>query len=134
MSRILALIAALSVTSPVLAADQFDLQCEGTIKLSPIGRAEPYKKRYTVDLAQNLWCASEHIYGRDFNCPNVLKIADVTPDQITFQDSTDRMGRHIEWVSRRDGTYEKFSTVSGFWSEKGQCEVTEFSGFPATRF
>jgi hypothetical protein len=74
----LLLLLALCASTPALAADQFDLACQGT-KISQRGGApEPNSFRLRVDLAAKKWCADA--------CAKVLDVSAVKPDRIVLAD------------------------------------------------
>ena len=65
-------------SAPALAAEQFDLACQGTRVSRRDGPPEPYAFRLRVDLAGKRWCTDA--------CERPADISEVKPDQIVLAD------------------------------------------------
>lgn len=127
------IIAAAIVATPVSAADQFDLVCNGGVKWKPSARAEPISAHYRVDLAAGVWC-------RDI-CKTAQKIAAVEPSRIIFHmhdRQFERDERSYETVDRNSGDWKDYSSGTDalglFMEVTGKCETAPFTGLPSTKF
>jgi hypothetical protein len=109
------------VSTPTLAAEQFDLVC--TSKKDTV--------RYRVDLAKGEWCVGP--------CETVLKIASVTSGTITLVDREPQFAsddRDLNQIDRATGAWTDISYGgrTSPWERKGACKVAEYSGMPAPKF
>lgn len=114
---------AVGITSPAVAADQFDLVCS----------APKASARYRIDLARGEYCADE--------CGAVLKIASVTAGDLTLADDKPAIRNGIE-------RFERISRSTGKWYSysfspqldrtpsvrRGECTLATFTGFPTAKF
>lgn len=70
----------LLASSPAVAADQFDLACQGQRWTQRGGTASPYSFRLRVDLAAKKWCEGE--------CKAVQTIVSADDDKLVFTDDS----------------------------------------------
>lgn len=108
------------ISTPAIAADQFDLVCKGGGK--PV--------RYRIDLAKGEACSD--------SCDRVWKIGRVTSGEISVIDRAPNYANDLEErmvVNRQSGEWRYFMSLSGkSATDQGTCEVATFSGFPAAKF
>ncbi|MBO9377917.1 hypothetical protein GG804_14175 [Sphingomonas histidinilytica] len=121
--KVIILAAIVAITSPAVAADQFDLVCT----------SKKTSERYRVDLARNEFCFGE--------CEQVMPIAEVTsgmivlrktdpspPENSTIYNQINRITGEWEWYN-----YSPRLSITA-QDIRGHCEPAEFSGFPAAKF
>lgn len=120
MRLILLAACTLLLSTPAIAADQFDLVC----------RAKDKTERYRVNLATGEFCTDE--------CEVMGRLHESSETVIVFQH--DRPGRFARQevyigVDRRTGVW-RWSFKAGFFTEEhtGTCEAAPFSGFGPTKF
>ncbi|HEX2813626.1 MAG TPA: hypothetical protein VHO04_13185 [Sphingopyxis sp.] len=131
-------IAAISAAQNASAAqaDRFDLRCEGTLNTESYGskQEEPYQTVYRIDLEQKKWCESECKALKDFNRIDATQLlfeyedVDTSTVKSFLLNRVDReTGAHmITATSKRNNRADSILLLK--WV--GQCERTEFSGFP----
>lgn len=68
----------LLLASPAVAADQFDLACQGTKWTKRGAAGEAYSFRARVDVAAKKWCEGD--------CKTVQNLVSATDDKIVFTD------------------------------------------------
>jgi hypothetical protein len=110
----------LAVATPSFAAEQFDLQCSGSVY-----DGGPISRHYRVDLTANKWCAN----GDNGVCAT-RPIAETDPDLIWFEKEPRKFPSDvgiIHYVSRLNG---KWYWHLGPMEVEGTCEKAPFSGFP----
>jgi len=104
------------VSTPAIAADQFDLICT----------AKKESVRYRIDLAAGEYCAG--------NCEIVQKIAGVTSGTLTLQDKQRQFpddDRIWNTINRATGEWyrsESIPSISLYETTEGRCEPATFSG------
>ncbi len=116
-----------TISTPAIAADQFDLVCDGTVSAGS-GRV-PWSERYSVDLARGVYC--------DGGCSMLHLIARVEPGIIWFATKSP-LGNAIVvgspfdlFVNRMD---EKiFGNVVGGLAD-GKCTSAPFRPLPKPLF
>jgi hypothetical protein len=116
-------------SSPVLAANQFNLVCDG-IDIKAHNR--PRHIVYTIDLNGKRFCVLDS-ERPDKTC-KVRDIANVSEAFISFYDNSvnkDGTPYYIERVSRTDGKATIFGDSSNY---DGTCEVAPFTGLPEKKF
>ena len=126
-------------TSPVWAAEQFDLVCSGTLEtvtdvvsglnVKNIKNQQPWSGRIQVDLDAKQYCFSAE-------CPAASVIFDVAPDKIVFSpiNALSGGGEYAE-VSRVDGHFRRSFVRNMVTSTyRATCEKAPFTPFPKTRF
>lgn len=131
MRRQFFLAVVLTVGSPALAAEQFDLGCEGVAASAVSDKYRPaISARYRVDLTANEWCVGD--------CSSVLKIASVTSGTLTLsanEPTFARGGGNSTEINRMTGEwrqtiYRLRRSGGGFTiNVTGKCELLPFSGF-----
>lgn len=117
------------VSTPAMAADQFDLICQGRAKYGASASWQKFENRYRVDLAAKRWC-------RD-NCERVMPLADVNEARITFTSIHDdaTIGDVDHFVERASGhLVEIHSSRFSPQTVAAQCEAAPFSGMPEKKF
>lgn len=122
--------ALVAISTPAMAADQFDLICLGKIthdKDAP----KDWANRYSIDLTAKRWCRTDM-------CPNTLDdIYNITTDQIVLNNLTlsDESSTYQE-VNRNTGMFMSRVRVKNLISATVQaaCERAEFTPFPARKF
>lgn len=110
------------VSTPVAAAEQFDLLC----------KAPGVTEHYRIDLARGEWCFEK--------CELVQKIAQATSGEIILAEHKpeyrdDRTSHNR--INRISGEWEWFNSdprYTAIQDVKGTCERKEFSGMPAAKF
>lgn len=128
-----AAVAIVCCSSPVLAADQFNLDCSGTeetfnaLEIPPL-TTKPYREVFRVDLAKGRYCADD--------CQGTGEIFEITETRIEFSEPADSdrvRGTHFFYVSRVTGELTNYSRPARSpiaFTVKAECKVTPFSGFP----
>lgn len=125
---------AMLIATPATAADQFDLECNGTIQEEINGPVKPHKFGFRINLVTRTWCWD--------HCERTFPIQEVMPERIVLRDERKNSAREellaIVEIDRRTGKF------SGQWIEirpfplyrktLGDCVVKPFSGFPQTKF
>lgn len=110
------------VTTPAMAADQFDLVC--TAKKTTV--------RYRIDLAKAEWCSE--------GCVKTYKMASITTGELVLEDEQPQYpGGNLASVrvSRTSGSWSEIHAFAGAGapiSREGHCEPAPFSGFPTAKF
>lgn len=111
----------LLISTPAMAADQFDLVCT----------TKEGQTRYRVDLARNEACEGlcDRVWTMGPPSSGELKLIYKTPKSLRDLDER-------ATVNRVTGDYQYSNTIPGLGtqSESGHCEAAPFSGFPATKF
>lgn len=123
---------------PALAFAQttkFNLTCSGSLQtLAPaalIDKTETYSATYRIDLDAMKWCEAD--------CGTTHPIVEATPTALTLQSKSVDTPRELDklrnYISRETGRHSIAaeagtgpSRMAMFW--KGQCEPSEFTGFP----
>lgn len=119
------LIIFLAGASAPLMPTQFDLACEGQLKIG-LKRPEPYKFRYVVDVEQMKWC--KNAVGM-VKCPKVNPLVRVDETRYTFRESVQGESTNFDYVDRQTGNSFAYDSRMA-WNETGECKVEPFSGFP----
>lgn len=125
------------ISMPAAAADQFDLECEGSTTQTEDGAQKsqvPENVGIIVDLRSLQYCYKP--------CKKVLPIKDVYADRIVFRSySAIEPGVHVDFlaqVDRKSGVYTYVADTKRPRFRKtataANCEVAAFTGFPATKF
>jgi hypothetical protein len=116
------LMAAALLSTPALAADQFDLICTGQAKDTMTSRETPIARHYHLDLTTGQYCYNE--------C-TVRQLNEVNSSQIVFEETQAQFPRDhnasLDYVSRTTGRWEFFTS---YWNGSGRCEVAPFTSFP----
>lgn len=130
---VLAAAIGLTVATPAVAANQFDLKCKGTQEKKTGAPATAWNETFRMDLDAKRWCRGA--------CRTAAPIASVTADEITIIDSRATTGGPADtvlWVSRTTGQVREY--VEAGWSgatfdlAKGSCTRDLYSGLPGTKF
>lgn len=120
----------LAVPASAVAQDQFDLVCEGQYRERVNARLKPSNAHYRIDLAAGAWCIEK--------CAMVQQIQTVEPGKIVFSQGEEQAPRWGSWaheIDRTTGKYRSYrNSAAGFWEEEGDCQLTQFSGFPDRKF
>ncbi|WP_278983275.1 hypothetical protein [Sphingobium yanoikuyae] len=117
------------VSTPAMAADQFDLICQGRARYGAPASWQKFENRYRVDLAAKRWC-------RD-NCERVMPLADVSEARITFTSihNNASIGDVDHFVERSSGRLvEIMASRYSPTTVEAQCEAAPFSGLPDKKF
>lgn len=118
------------MSSPALAADQFDLACHGQYRERINAKPKPTDGSLRIDLKAGSWCAAD--------CKTVFAIAAVEPGRIVLSqsDPADTVAAYNYYtIDRVSGEYHHHMSGSlSYWDDRGVCEVRPFSGFPAAKF
>ncbi len=72
------LILMLFASTPALAAEQYDLACQGTKVSKEGGASEPYAFRVRIDQTSKKWCQD--------SCERVTDIYELTADKVVLAD------------------------------------------------
>lgn len=117
------------LSAPAVAADQFDLVCEGKLTYSP-DKPVKFRTRYRVDLSAMAWCTDD--------CQEIHKIVEVQPGKIVLkrEEATLRSSyRGERVVDRLSGKLSAdFSTSTSSLREEAMCTTDGFSGMPSKIF
>jgi hypothetical protein len=128
----LAALLLLFATQPALAADQFDLTCQGTRMTKADGPATRYSFRVRIDLGAKQWCMDA--------CEHALPIANVTPAQITLTDEG-QLNTRIEinnevTLDRKTNAFHQLllqvRPEENYLKINAACTVAPFTALPAT--
>lgn len=109
-------IALLGLATPAMAADQFDLVCNGG----------DVSFHYRVDLAKGEWC-----FG---SCETVFKIPEVTSGTLTLMDKEpsgprgDTIKNRINRATGEWYFYRSQPSIGFYKTVEGKCELAPFSG------
>ncbi|HWJ68443.1 MAG TPA: hypothetical protein VNS79_00100 [Sphingobium sp.] len=117
-------------SAPAMAADQYDLACQGT-RISPRdAAAEAYSTRLRIDLAAQKWCQDD--------CKRVVAINDISADtlvladDITYNSRTDLSNKMT--VDRKSGAFEQLSSQDRpspmYLKVEATCTEQPFTPFP----
>lgn len=120
--------------TPAVAADQFDLVCEGTRQLGVNEPVKPLKYGLRIDLSKRQWCWD--------HCEEVYPIQEVREDRIILRDVVqDTLRKRItdrNIINRQTGDHNviliETRPYQSFLETIGSCEPVAFTGFPKTKF
>lgn len=123
--------ATLCAAAPALAADQFNLACQGLRTTVSGGAAEAYGFTARVDLAAKKWCMDQ--------CQSAQPIMDVTPEKIVFTDDgtlNTRLEVSTETVlDRKSGAFRHFMMqvrpTEAYLKIEANCTEAPFTSLPA---
>ena len=129
----------MTVAPTILALSAFNLVCVGSVStIPPIPNqpAKTYEVTFRIDLEKQRWCSA--------SCLETQAIFSVTENEIVFYRSAESItgGGFEAKVNRVSGRHEKFVSIKNFansgsaviFKEDGRCTVSEFSGFPSSKF
>lgn len=121
---------ALCASTPAMAADQFDLACQGTRLARRDAPSEPYAFHVRVDLTANKWCMD--------TCERALEISEVNADKIVLTDdliyNTRSDFSNNVYVDRKTNAFHQISsqdrpTVT-YLKVDAACTVQPFTPLP----
>lgn len=123
----------LCVSAPAMAADQFDLACQGTKITKHDGPAAPYSFHVRVDLAAKKWCADA--------CERVAAISDIKPDRVVLADdliyNTSSDFSNSVYFDSRTFDYHQLSSqdrpTSSYLKVAATCTQQPFTPLPAPK-
>jgi hypothetical protein len=128
MRFILLLIAATS--TPALAAEQYDLACQGTKISKQGGPSEAYAFRVRIDLTGKKWCQD--------SCERVLDIYEIGADQVvladdvTYNSRTDLQNKVT--VDRKSNAFHQLAGQDrpspSYLKVEAACTEQPFTPFP----
>lgn len=110
------------VSTPALAAEQFDLLCKG----------DRETRQYRIDLTSGEYCFDK--------CVRIMKIAEVTAGMITLYNDKPTVrepATSYNTINRLTGEWRwynydpRYSTIQDV---QGTCERKPFSGMPTAKF
>jgi hypothetical protein len=116
---------------PALAADQFDLACQGTRIVQSGGPAAAYSFRVRVDTAAKQWCME--------TCERTLPIFGVAPDRLVLTDEG-QLNTRIEInnevaYDRKSGSFTQLllqvRPEENYLKIAAKCTEAPFTPFPA---
>jgi len=124
-------IALLFASTPALAAEQFDLDCQGTKVTKSGGAAEPYSFRVQVDLTAQKWCMDK--------CQRVASINAVQPDRIVLADDSTYNSRmdvtDSVTVDPKTFAFKRLMVQerpeAAYLKVEAACKQAPFTAFPA---
>ena len=120
----------LLLATPAVAADQFDLACQGT-KWTQRGTAgEAHKFRLRVDLAANKWCEDD--------CKTVQALSSSSADKLTLTDegtlNTRMEMSRVITLDRKTGAFvHNFTQIrpdESLFYVQATCKTEAFTPFP----
>lgn len=116
--------------APAMAAEQYDLVCQGGRITQRDGAAEAYTTRVRIDLATNKWCQDA--------CKQVSDITEVSADKIvlvddlTYNTRTD-FSNNIA-IDRKTGALRQLSSqdrpTTLYLKVEASCTEQPFTPFP----
>ena len=117
-------------SAPVMAAEQYDLACEGSRISQRGGAAEAYSTRVRIDLTAKKWCQDA--------CARVSDISDVSDDKIvlvddlTYNSRTD-LSNNIT-IDRKTNAFLQLSSQDRptvmYLRVEAACTAQPFTPFP----
>ena len=117
-------------SAPALAAEHYDLACQGSRITQRSGPAEAYATRFRIDLTANKWCQDA--------CEKVSDIAEVAADKIvlvddlTYNSRTD-FSNNIT-IDRKTGALRQLSSqdrpTTLYLKVEASCTEQPFTPFP----
>lgn len=124
--------AASLIATPVAAADQFDLICEGSVQYHPLKGRVPITERFSFDLTASRYCRTTTVRGETFNeaCRSLLDIHEVTPDRIELLEPIE--GRYV-YIDRQSGRFVHFDRRS-LENEEAHCRPADYRPLPTPLF
>lgn len=115
-----------------MAADQFDLICNGQAWSWAHGPKKPMSVHFRIDLAAKRFCLDP--------CEHVADIAGVSANTITLRRVVAAYPGDVEAlgeVSRTTGVYRylfRYPDALKWDNVEATCETAPFSGLPTTKF
>ncbi|MBO9576116.1 MAG: hypothetical protein J7494_10295 [Sphingobium sp.] len=117
-------------STPALAADQFDLACQGYKWTKLGGSGEAYNFRVRVDLAAKKWCDGE--------CKAAQSIVSVADDKLVLLDegtlnSRMEVAREATFDRKAGNYHYKFlqsRPADDYLEYQGKCTTEAFTPFP----
>lgn len=117
-------------SAPAVAADQYDLACQGS-RISQRGAAgEAYSTRFRVDLAAQKWCQDD--------CARVSSINEISgdmivlADDITYNSRTDLSNKMT--IDRKTNAFLRISSQDRpspmYLKVEASCKQEPFTPFP----
>lgn len=124
---------ALCASAPAVAADQFDLACQGTKLAQRDGTAAPHAFRVRIDLTSQKWCMD--------SCAAVTDIYETKPDRISLADDIIYNTRsdlsNAVYVDRKTNAFHQLATQDRptvtYLKIDATCKVETFTPFPAAK-
>jgi len=117
-------------SAPAVAAEHYDLACQGTRLTQRGGTAEAYATRVRIDLTANKWCQDDCKEVRDITEVSADRI--VLVDDLTYNTRTD-FSNNIT-VDRKTGALRQLSSqdrpTTLYLKVEASCTEQPFTPFP----
>ena len=128
----------MTATFAITTLAAFNLICAGTTQktltvLPPEG-ASQYTETFRINLDDGRWCKG--------GCAETQPIVETSDTEIVLSRLSDNRGQALETINRESGRHSYFIRIENFAnsgvpmirSQKGECQMHPFTGFPARKF